>query len=69
MFIDTEKKSYNELGFQRFGFLGLFPAVLSAAARAAASRVSPPTGPGCGDLLLGALKIADLNAAIVHIQC
>ena len=69
MFIDTEKKSYNELGFQRFGFLGLFPAVLSAAARAAASRVSPPTGPGCSDLLLGVLKIVDLRKVIVHIQC
>lgn len=43
LFIDTEKKSYNDLGFQRFGFLGLFPAVLSAAARAAASRVSAAT--------------------------
>jgi hypothetical protein len=40
LYIDTDKKSYNELGFQRFGFLGLFPAVLSAAARAAAARVS-----------------------------
>lgn len=38
MYIDTDKKSYNALGFKRFGFLGLFPAVLSAAARAAASR-------------------------------
>ena len=40
LYIDTDKKAYNALGFQRFGFLGLFPAVLSYAARAAAGRVS-----------------------------
>jgi len=38
LYIDTEKKSYNSLGFKRFGFLGLFPAILSSAARAAQSR-------------------------------
>ena len=38
LYIDTEKKSYNALGFKRFGFFGLFPAILSAAARAAQSR-------------------------------
>jgi len=39
LYIDTDKKAYNALGFQRFGFLGLFPAVLSSAARAAVARV------------------------------
>ena len=38
LYIDTDKKSYNALGFKRFGFFGLFPAVLSAAARAAQSK-------------------------------
>jgi len=38
LFIDTDKKSYNALGFKRFGFLGLFPAVLSSLARAAQGR-------------------------------
>jgi len=39
LYIDKDKKSYNDLGFKRFGFLGLFPAVLSSAARAAQSRM------------------------------
>ena len=38
LYIDTDKKSYNALGFKRFGFFGLFPAVLSAAARAAQAK-------------------------------
>jgi len=38
LYIDTDKKSYKDLGFKRFGFLGLLPAVLSSAARAAISR-------------------------------
>lgn len=38
LFIDSKKKSYNDLGFTRFGFLGLFSAVLSSAARIAQSR-------------------------------
>ena len=38
LYIDMEKKSYQDLGFNRFGFLGLFSAVLSSAARAAQSR-------------------------------
>ena len=38
LYVDTDMKSYNALGFKRFGFLGLFPAVLSSAARAAYSR-------------------------------
>lgn len=38
LYIDTDKKSYNALGFKRFGFFGLFPAVLSSLARAAQSR-------------------------------
>lgn len=38
LFIDEQKKSYNELGFKRFGFLGLFPAILSSLSRAAQAR-------------------------------
>ena len=38
MFIDEKKQSYNELGFKRFGFFGLFPAVLSRLSRAAQAR-------------------------------
>lgn len=38
LYIDNNKKSYNDLGFKRFGFLGLFPAVLSSAARAMQTR-------------------------------
>ena len=38
LYIDEKKQSYNELGFKRFGFLGLFPAVLSRLSRAAQSR-------------------------------
>ena len=39
LYIDKDKKSYNDLGFKRFGFMGLFPAILSSAARAAQSRM------------------------------
>lgn len=38
LFIDEKKQSYNELGFKRFGFFGLFPAVLSRLSRAAQAR-------------------------------
>jgi len=38
LYLDNDKKSYNALGFKRFGFFGLFPAVLSKAARAAQAR-------------------------------
>ena len=38
LYIDEKKQSYNELGFKRFGFLGLFPAVLSRISRAAQAR-------------------------------
>jgi len=27
LYIDSDKKAYNALGFKRFGFFGLFPAV------------------------------------------
>ena len=33
LYIDSDKKAYNALGFKRFGFFGLFPAVLSSLAR------------------------------------
>ena len=39
LFIDMDKSSFNNLGFTRFGFFGLFPAVFSSAARAFQSRV------------------------------
>lgn len=38
LYIDSDKKAYNALGFKRFGFFGLFPAVFSSLARAAQSR-------------------------------
>ena len=38
MYIDEGKKSYAALNFKRISFLQLFPALLSAAARAARSR-------------------------------
>jgi prostamide/prostaglandin F2alpha synthase len=38
LYIDVNKKSYSNLGFKRFGLMGLFPAVLSSAARFAANR-------------------------------
>ena len=38
LYIDTKKESYNALGFERFGFFGLFPAVLSSLSRAAQAR-------------------------------
>lgn len=38
LYIDEKKTSYNELGFKRFGFFGLFPAILSKLSRAAQTR-------------------------------
>ncbi len=38
LYIDSKKQSYNDLGFERFGFLGLFPAILSSLSRAAQGR-------------------------------
>ena len=38
VYVDEGKKSYAALNFKRMNFLQMFPAVLSAAARAAASR-------------------------------
>ncbi len=38
LYIDHKKSSYNSLGFERFGFLGLFPAALSSLARTYQAR-------------------------------
>lgn len=38
LYIDTKKESYNALGFKRFGWLGLLPAMISSISRAAQGR-------------------------------
>jgi len=38
LFIDMDKASYKDMGFQRFGFMGLIPAVFGGAARAMQAR-------------------------------
>ena len=37
--VDVSKESYQSMGFKRFGWLGLIPAVLGSAARAMQARV------------------------------
>jgi len=70
LYIDTEKKSYNALGFKRFGFFGLIPAVLSAASRLAQSRAKSlgMTGNLAGDGYQngGALVIGKNGETLFH---
>jgi len=70
LYINEKKQSYNELGFKRFGFLGLFPAVLSRLSRAAQSRAKSlglgGNMAGDGYQNGGALVVSESGATLFH---